>query len=86
MISDNDEIALPKKYSEIEAQLVKLKSVTQKQQHIMEMESQQKNDLITYLAHDLKTPLASVIGYLSLLHEASDIPSEQKSKYTDIAL
>lgn len=26
---------------------------------------QRKNDLIVYLAHDLKTPLTSVIGYLS---------------------
>ena len=30
---------------------------------------QQKNDLVVYLAHDLKTPLTSVIGYLSLLEE-----------------
>ena len=28
---------------------------------------QRKNDLIVYLAHDLKTPLTSVIGYLTLL-------------------
>lgn len=26
-----------------------------------------KNDLIMYMAHDLKTPLTSVIGYLNLL-------------------
>lgn len=47
---------------------------------------QRKNDLITYLAHDLKTPLASVIGYLSLLEEAPDMPAEQKAKYTGVAL
>ena len=27
----------------------------------------QKNDLLLYLAHDLKTPLTSIIGYLDLL-------------------
>ncbi len=27
---------------------------------------QRKNDLVVYLAHDLKTPLTSVIGYLTL--------------------
>ena len=28
---------------------------------------QRKNDLIMYMAHDLKTPLTSIIGYLTLL-------------------
>lgn len=47
---------------------------------------QQKNDLIVYLAHDLKTPLTSVIGYLSLLEELQDLPTEQRAKYIGIAL
>lgn len=34
---------------------------------------QKKNDLIVYLAHDLKTPLTSVIGYLSLLRDELQI-------------
>jgi two-component system sensor histidine kinase VanS len=73
-------------YTEIETQLVKLKTIAQNQQQLVQTEMQQKNELITYLAHDLKTPLASVIGYLSLLNEAQDMPKEQKAKYTDIAL
>ncbi len=47
---------------------------------------QRKNDLIVYLAHDLKTPLTSVIGYLSLLQEAPDLPAAQRARYTGIAL
>ncbi len=47
---------------------------------------QQKNDLIVYLAHDLKTPLTSVIGYLSLLEETQDLPIEQRAKYVGIAI
>lgn len=47
---------------------------------------QQKNDLVVYLAHDLKTPLTSVVGYLTLLEEAPDLPAEQKAKYIGIAL
>ena len=47
---------------------------------------QQKNDLIVYLAHDLKTPLTSVIGYLSLLRDEPQISPELRSKYTGIAL
>ena len=39
-----------------------------------------------YLAHDIKTPLTSVIGYLILLDEAPDMPREQKAKYVRITL
>jgi two-component system sensor histidine kinase VanS len=86
LLSNTDERSLPIKYSEIETQLTKIKSVSQKQQQLMQMEMQRKSDVITYLAHDLKTPLASIIGYMSLLDEAPDMPAEQKSKYTGIAL
>ncbi|TGE37342.1 HAMP domain-containing histidine kinase [Desulfosporosinus fructosivorans] len=86
MNSNNDELTLPKKYSEIETQLIKIKAISQKHQQLVQTEMQRKNDLITYLAHDLKTPLASVIGYLSLLDEAPDMPAEQKAKYVGIAL
>ena len=49
-------------------------------------EARRKDDLVTYLAHDLKTPLASVVGYLSLLEEAPDLPVEQRARFTGIAL
>lgn len=45
-----------------------------------------KNDLIMYMAHDLKTPLTSVIGYLSLLNEEKQISKQMQEKYTKIAL
>ena len=51
-----------------------------------ELAERQKNDLIVYLAHDLKTPLTSVIGYLSLLEENPELTREQKGKYTAVAL
>lgn len=47
---------------------------------------QRKNDLIVYLAHDLKTPLTSVIGYLTLLRDEPRISPELRAKYTGIAL
>lgn len=84
--SNNDDLTLPQKYSEIEIQLIKIKAISQKHQQLVETEMQKKNDLITYLAHDLKTPLASIIGYLSLLDEAPDMPVEQKAKYIGVAL
>ena len=42
--------------------------------------------MIMYLAHDLKTPLSSVLGYLSLLHDEKEISPELKEKYLSIAL
>ena len=39
-----------------------------------------------YLAHDLKTPLTSVIGYLTLLDECPELTTPQKAKYVGIAL
>lgn len=47
---------------------------------------QRKNDLIVYLAHDLKTPLTSVIGYLTLLRDEPQISPGLRAKYTGIAL
>ena len=49
-------------------------------------ESARRSDLVTYLAHDLKTPLTSVIGYLSLLDEVPDMPEVQRVRYTGVAL
>lgn len=40
-----------------------------------EVEIQKKNDVVTYLAHDLKTPLTSIIGYLNIL-EDTKVPQE----------
>lgn len=47
---------------------------------------QRKNDLIVYLAHDLKTPLTSVIGYLTLLRDEPQLSPELRARYTGIAL
>ena len=47
---------------------------------------QRKNDLIVYLAHDLKTPLTSVIGYLTLLRDELQLSPEMRARYTNIAL
>ena len=47
---------------------------------------QRKNDLVVYLAHDLKTPLTSVIGYLTLLHDERKISPDLQEKYLGVAL
>lgn len=47
---------------------------------------QRRQDLVAFLAHDLKTPLTSVLGYLNLLHDDPGLTAEQRAKYTAIAL
>lgn len=47
---------------------------------------QRKNDLVVYLAHDLKTPLTSVIGYLTLLSEEEEISPKLQKKYIGVSL
>ena len=78
--------SFPKEFAEIAAQMVTIKSTMQRHEQMLQEETAKKNDLIAYLAHDLKTPLTSVIGYLSLLDEASDMPAEQRIKYVNITL
>lgn len=87
MTEDRDATELfPKEYAEISAQITEIKATMQRHEQILREEASRKNDLITYLAHDLKTPLTSVIGYLSLLEEAPEMPDKQKAKYTHITL
>ena len=45
-----------------------------------------KTELITNVSHDLKTPLTSVIGYLTLLRDEPQLSPELRSRYTGIAL
>lgn len=44
-----------------------------------------KNELITNVAHDLRTPLTSIIGYLELLAGNTKVPAEMEHKYIEIA-
>lgn len=43
-----------------------------------------KNDLITNVAHDLRTPLTSVMGYIDLARRAGG--EEERDRYLDLAL
>lgn len=47
---------------------------------------QRKNDLVVYLAHDLKTPISSIIGYLTLLRDEKQISQELQNRYIQTAL
>lgn len=81
-----EEISLPNELNILERRLnnIRVDLITSKNN---EKEAiNKKNDLIMYMAHDLKTPLTSVIGYLSLLKDEEDITKEIRNKYISIAL
>ncbi|MGP0584454.1 sensor histidine kinase [Paenibacillus timonensis] len=44
-----------------------------------------KEQLVLNLAHDLRTPLTSVIGYLDFILQGKDLTAEQMKHYTTIA-
>lgn len=82
----DDRIVFSRQLQPLEEQFNEVKTSLRRRAYEARVSEQQKNDLIVYLAHDLKTPLTSVIGYLSLLVEAPDMPAAQRAKYTGIAL
>lgn len=45
---------------------------------------QRKNELVGYLAHDIRTPLTSIVGYLELLNELKGMGKEQEEKYIQV--
>ena len=83
---DNETIKLPSEMNEFSDKINEIKYdyiLTKKNEREAE---QKKNDLIVYMAHDLKTPLTSIIGYLTLLKDEKQISKELQEKYIKIAL
>lgn len=85
-ISKDDLIELPADLKEVENLMNQIKLDIEKNERAAKEAEQRKNDLVVYLAHDLKTPLTSVIGYLSLLRDERQISPELQEKYLSIAL
>ena len=78
--------SFPKSYSDIEIKLRDMRLDVIGSKQAAAIAESKKNDLVMYLAHDLKTPLTSVIGYLTLLEECPELTTTQKAKYVNIAL
>lgn len=87
-LSDPDApvILLPEELSEAEKELNLARTQLQENLRLRKEAEQRKNDLIMYLAHDLKTPLSSVLGYLTLLHDEGEISPALRERYLSIAL
>lgn len=84
--SSNEPIHLITELKPIEIRLNEIKA-TIRRQEVESVESEQKkNDLVLFLAHDLKTPLTSVVAYLTMLESHPDMNPEERRKYIHIAL
>lgn len=78
-------LELPKEDTEVFAKISDIKLEMNRKETMLNDETNRKNNMITYLAHDLRTPLTSVIGYLSLLKDEPNLPKSQIDKYIKIA-
>jgi len=82
----NEPVHLITELKPIEIRLNEIKA-TLRRQELESVESEQKkNDLVLFLAHDLKTPLTSVVAYLTMLDGHPDMNPDEREKYIHIAL
>lgn len=82
----SEPVELPKEIKSIQDELNRIREESLKNLAMAREAEQRKNNLIVYLAHDLKTPLTSVIGYLTLMRDEPELSPELRSRYTGIAL
>ena len=74
--------------NELSQMAMELNQMAEQVRSLMEREREAertKNDLITNVAHDLRTPLTSIIGYLELLSSNRPLDEEMRKKYLSIA-
>lgn len=77
---------MPRVLGKASGTLTALRTKLALQQEEQKQLEQRKQDLIAFLAHDLKTPLTSVLGYLELLSSDPGLGEKQRIQYTQIAL
>lgn len=70
----------------VETRLREIKQTLKKKEQEANEAEQKKNDLVVYLAHDLKTPLTSIVAYLTMLDSYKDMPEAERAHYTRVAL
>ena len=86
VLDSADSIHMITELKPIETRLNEIKQILKKQEQEVIEGEKKKNDLIVFLAHDLKTPLTSIVAYLTMLDSYQDMPEEERQRYTHIAL
>lgn len=78
--------ALPKPLRALDEDLARLRKDLQLWQYATKEAERRKDELVVYLAHDIRTPLTSVLGYLELLEESPELSPAQRQHFTQTAL
>lgn len=86
LADDGEQIHLSPEMLPFERKLNAVKRTLAERKEETAQAERRKDELVMYLAHDIRTPLTSVIGYLNLLEEEPDSPPEQRAKRVHIAL
>lgn len=86
LADDGEQIRLSPEMLPFERKLNAVKRTLAERKEETAQAERRKDELVMYLAHDIRTPLTSVIGYLNLLEEEPDSPPEQRAKRVHIAL
>lgn len=83
---EGEPIRLSPEMKPFEHKLNSVRSILNQRERAARSAEQRKNELVLYLAHDIRTPLTSVMGYLNLLEEMPQLPAEERAKYVHISL
>ena len=86
IVSDSTEpIHLITELQPIEIRLNEIKAILKRQELESIEGEKRKDDLVLFLAHDLKTPLTSIVAYLTMLDTHPEMAAEEREKYIHIA-
>lgn len=86
IVSDSTEpIHLITELKPIEIRLNEIKAILKRQELESIEGEKRKDDLVLFLAHDLKTPLTSIVAYLTMLDTHPEMEAEEREKYIHIA-
>ena len=81
-----DAVELPKNLKSTQSEIELLQMRIIRDEMAAKAAEERKNELVTYLTHDIRTPLTSVRGYLELISEADGMEAERQREFAGRAL
>lgn len=78
---DDSVVKLSEPLKSIEEKMNAIKMDVILAEKAIEISENKKKEFIAYLAHDLRTPLTSIVGYLDMINETPDMPEKKRQKY-----
>lgn len=85
-LTKGEPVELPKNLKTTQSELELLQMRIIRDEMAAKAAEERKNELVTYLAHDIRTPLTSVRGYLELISEADGMSAERQREFAGRAL